>query len=196
MSTLVSERVSLIRPKQSGLLPHVRHQKKTRVRFVPNKNSGASVIRVRTLEGTRTMPAGIPLDGRGIRYGDQERADGGFEDFQYIEFEFECEDGMSCASFIRSFRSFPAPCLEHSSITMTIHFYQHTFGTRTGRRLISTPVGITKRTDATEFIAHFKEYVDGWRQRCGPVCRPVHSFRELQRSRRISVSSRTKFQIG
>lgn len=155
---------------------------------------------MRTLECTRTMPAGIPLDGRGIRYGDQERADGGFEDFQYIEFEFECEDGMSCASFFRSFVP-SIPSLHHALntralLTMTIHFYQHTFGTRTGRRLISTPVGTTKRTDATEFIAHFKEYVDGWRQRCVPVCVPVHSFRELQRSRRISVSSRTKFQNG
>ena len=44
------------------------------------------------------MPAGIPLDLRGIKYGDQDRPDGGFEDFQNIEFEFECEDGM-CASF-------------------------------------------------------------------------------------------------
>lgn len=40
------------------------------------------------------MPAGIPLDRRGIRYGDQERAEAGFEDFQSLEFEFDCEDGM------------------------------------------------------------------------------------------------------
>lgn len=45
------------------------------------------------------MPAGIPLDRRGIRYGDQERADGGFEDFQSIEVEFECESGMCVFRF-------------------------------------------------------------------------------------------------
>ena len=65
------------------------------------------------------MPAGIPLDGRGIRYGDQERADGGFEDFQYIEFEFECEDGMSCASFARSFVP-SVPSLHHALDTRAL----------------------------------------------------------------------------
>ena len=100
----------MIRPKPSGLLlQHGRHQKKkTHVRLIPNRYSGASAIRVRTLKGTRCMPAGIPLDRRGIRYGDQERADGGFEDFQSIEFEFECEAGMSC---VYSFDTFSCPAL-------------------------------------------------------------------------------------
>lgn len=52
------------------------------------------------------MPAGIPLDGRGIRYGDQERPDGGFEDLKSIEFDFECEDRM-CVPFLSPFPSFP-----------------------------------------------------------------------------------------
>ena len=39
------------------------------------------------------MPAGIPLDSREIRYEDQERSDGGFEDFQSIDIEFESENG-------------------------------------------------------------------------------------------------------
>lgn len=134
----VSDRVTLLRPKQGGILQHGRHQKKPLVRFVPNKHTGTSAIRVRTLKGTRSMPAGIPLDRRGIRYGDQERAEAGFEDFQSLEFEFDCED------------------------------------------------------DAATFTAHFKEYVADWRRRCAPV----EGFRELQRSRRITVSSRTTFQGG
>lgn len=60
------------------------------------------------------MPAGIPLDGRGIRYGDQEqRGEGDFEDFQSVEFDFECEDGMSFMlefiSFYLLFRLFSLP---------------------------------------------------------------------------------------
>lgn len=51
------------------------------------------------------MPAGIPLDGRGIRYGDQERPDGGFEDLKSIEFDFECEDRMRTFSFLLPFLS-------------------------------------------------------------------------------------------
>lgn len=43
--------------------------------------------------------------------------------------------------------------------------------------------------DASEFMAHFEEYVAGWQERCVPV----DSFRALQREKRISVSSRTTF---
>lgn len=103
----VSERVALIRPKWSGLLQHGRNQQQTRVRFVPNKGSGTSAIRVHTLKGTRSMPAGIPLDGRGIRYRDQERPDGGFEDLKSIEFDFESEDGMCVLFFFFFPRHFP-----------------------------------------------------------------------------------------
>ena len=54
------------------------------------------------------MPAGIPLDRRGIRYGDQERAEAGFEDFQSLEFEFDCEDGMGPSFLFFSFFFLPS----------------------------------------------------------------------------------------
>ena len=44
--------------------------------------------------------------------------------------------------------------------------------------------------DATAFIDHFKVYVAKWRQRCAPV----DEYRELQRNRRITVSSKTLFE--
>ena len=62
------------------------------MRLVPSKRSGGSAIRVRTLRGTRDTPAGIPLDGGGLGYAEQERGEG-FEDFQSIEVEFDCEEG-------------------------------------------------------------------------------------------------------
>ncbi len=88
----VSDRISLLRHPKSGLL-HSKPQQRTRVRIVPSKKSGSSAIRVRTLRGTRDTPAGIPLDGGGLRHAEQERGEG-FDDFQSIEVEFDCEEGM------------------------------------------------------------------------------------------------------
>ena len=67
------------------------------MRLEPSKKSGGSTIRVRTLSGTRDTPAGIPLDGGGLGHADQERGDG-FEDFQSIEVEFDCEEGNDASS--------------------------------------------------------------------------------------------------
>ena len=65
--------------------------------LVPSKRSGSSAIRVRTLSGTRDTPAGIPLDGGGLGHAEQERGEG-FEDFQSIEVEFDCEEGDYASS--------------------------------------------------------------------------------------------------
>lgn len=64
---------------------------------MPSKRSGSSAIRVRTLKGTRDTPAGIPLDGGGLGHAEQERGDG-FEDFQSIKVEFDCEEGKNDSS--------------------------------------------------------------------------------------------------
>ena len=69
------------------------------MRLVPSKRSGSSAIRVRTLSGTRDTPAGIPLDGGGLGHAEQERGDG-FDDFQSIEVEFDCEEGKYGPSFL------------------------------------------------------------------------------------------------
>lgn len=66
------------------------------MRLIPNKKSGSTTLRVRTLKGTRNIPAGIPLDGAGMRHAEEEQGKL-FEDFRHIEVEFDCEKGM-CAS--------------------------------------------------------------------------------------------------
>lgn len=59
------------------------------VRFLPNKRSGCSAVRVRTLAGTPDRKAGIPLDQSGIRYADC--LGPGFDNYEAVEIEFILE---------------------------------------------------------------------------------------------------------
>lgn len=137
--TVVSDRISLIRPRK-GLSKG--KAQKSRVCFVPNKHSGNSSIRVRTLKGTRDKPAGIPLDQSGLRYADQQQTEL-FDDYQSIEIEFDFDQGKLLRPFSH----------------LQINLYP----------LCLPPIDVRNRVDAEKFLAHFQEYVAEWKQRCVPV---------------------------
>jgi hypothetical protein len=67
----------------------------TTLLLTPNKSKGVNSIRVRVIEGTSQIPAGISLDPSSFRFSDQDTP--AYTDFQSIQIEFATKDSQ-CSS--------------------------------------------------------------------------------------------------
>jgi hypothetical protein len=65
----------------------------TTVSIIPRSKENVKHLRARRLSGSRDHPPGIPLNGNGIRYEDQQRDDL-FKTYDSISIDFESEEGM------------------------------------------------------------------------------------------------------
>jgi hypothetical protein len=87
-SVAVSDRVEVTPVQSEASRPSKRHKS---VVISPKKGDRVQYLKIRVIRGTRTNPAGIPLDQAGLRFADQGSTL--FNDYKSLRIDFVEEDG-------------------------------------------------------------------------------------------------------